>query len=247
MRPLFILLLLLTCHASAWASTITWDLRNAAGSSPHSVAGSGFGNVRTFTSGGLTLTATGWGLTGNSQTTLQNAYVGRYGTGLGICNQLEGSSCGDPSHQVDNGGQYDFMLFQVSQALLDFSITIDPFNSWDRDVTYYIGNVISPVDLTGKNMTSGLAGLNFSGPFQDWSTISSDPRTVTINTTGVNTILIGARMGGQNADTDIDRFKIAFFTGTTLNDPVESPEPSTFALLGLGLTAIVITTYKRAR
>lgn len=68
-----------------------------------------FGNIRTFTSGSLTITVTAWGTTGgtgaNANTLFQTANSRQYANlGLGVCDRIEGLGCSDPSHQVDNSG-----------------------------------------------------------------------------------------------------------------------------------------------
>ena len=92
------------------------------------------GNVRTFVSGGVTLSASAWGYTyGSSDNALQNAALGRWSTGLGACNRSE--SCGSPVHQVDNSGADDWVLFTFSEAVDVTSIRIDPYGTYDRDVS----------------------------------------------------------------------------------------------------------------
>lgn len=210
----------------------TWDFRSSS-STPSTSNGSGLGNLRTFTSGGVIVTVTSWGLTGNGLTTFQTAQTGRWGTGLGICNALEGAGCGDPAHQADNAYQYEFALFLFSAPLELIAITIDPFGAWDRDVTYYTGtNVSSSVNLTGVSL-AGLAGLGFSGPTHNDSTASADPRSVVINGSGLNAVLFGARLGG---DSYVDRFKIQSMTASLSEDPI--PEPATFVMIGTALVGL---------
>ncbi len=213
-------------------SGATWDFRSGSSTTSTS-SGSGFGNIRTFTTGGVVVTVTSWGLTGNSGTTFQTAQTGRFGTGLGICNQSEGASCDSPAHQADNYGQYEFALFLFSAPLDLVAFTIDPWGTWDRDVTYYTGtSVSSSVSLTGAGF-AGLAGLGFSGPTHNDSTSSTDPRLVLISGSGLNAVLLGARVGG---DSIVDRFKIKSMIGSVSDTPV--PEPSTFALIGFTLMGI---------
>src|SRR3972149_847137 len=66
-----------------------------------------FGNVRTYTSEGITITATAWGYTTAYPpgSALESAALGQWGTGLGVCDRLEGlSTCVHPGHQGDNIG-----------------------------------------------------------------------------------------------------------------------------------------------
>src|SRR3954452_17397616 len=99
------LLLILNCLAGQ-SATINWDFDSGSSTASSSI-GSGYGNSWAFSASGLAVVATGWGVTGNTNTTFQSAQLGRYGTGLGVCNRSEGLGCGDPEHQVDNSGQAD--------------------------------------------------------------------------------------------------------------------------------------------
>lgn len=212
--------LFLGAHTAS-ADTITFDFTGAQGGA---LGEGSVGNTRTFTSGGITLTVTAWGYTfGASDNALAAAALGRYSTGLGVCNTTE--SCEDPQHQVDNVGAEDWVLFQFS-ALVDVtSVRIDPFDTWDRDVSYFVGNAGIPLNLTGVTY-AGLGGVGFGAMQSDSASASSLFRDVSINGGFANALLFGGFLGGDDED---DRFKITSLTATTA-----VPEPGTMLLLVAG-------------
>jgi hypothetical protein len=220
------------------AANISWDFRSGS-STPSSSSGSGFGNTRTFTSGGVTVTVSAWGLTANNNTTFQTAQSGRFDAGLGICNQDEGLNCDDPIHQIDNGGQLDFYLFQFSAPVDPLTVVIDPFGVQDRDVSYYVGNATAPLNLTGVSL-AGLAALGLTGPTNNDGSPSGDPRTVQITSGVVNSMLFGARVDDSFLS-GTDRFKISSMTA----DPIHTPEPATIGLAGLALVGLAISRFRR--
>src|SRR5580700_5798843 len=134
---------------SAQATTLFVDFANSGGVQ----SGSGFNNIRTYTNSGVTVTVTGWSVTGNGKTTFQDANVGQYsGLGLGECDQIETINCSSPNHQVDNATAYDFVLFQFSSPVTPSTVTIQPYGTWDRDVTYYTGNAATGLNLNGVTL-----------------------------------------------------------------------------------------------
>lgn len=224
MREKLCLLFVLACAAMP-ASTVTWNFTGNGGT---------LGQSATFTSGGVTATVSAWGLTADSNTRFAAATLGQYSIGLGVCNATEGSSCGNPSHQVDNSGENDFVLIRFSAPIDPLSIVIDPYQTWDRDVTYYTGNIASG-SLGGLRL-SDLGGLGFGAQQNDNSTSSSDARTVSLTSGYVNALLIAPSV--PNSDGQVDRFKLTSLAGDYRVPGGNVPEPSTFALLGAGLVAV---------
>lgn len=214
----------------------------SAGATTWYLTGSGsegsVGNVRTFPHpDGITVTATAWSYYNGS---FQQARLGRWSTGLGVCNQLE--TCGSPVHQVDNTGQNEYVLFQFSTAIDPLTVRIDPWGTYDRDASYWTGKVTLPADrLLGETYSTLINTLKFSPRIDDFGSIDSGFRDVPITNSGpVNALLFGARYnGGWDGK---DYFKITKITG----DPVQVPEPSSVWLIGLGLLGLGWIT-KRAR
>ena len=206
---------------TASADTIIFDFTGAQGGA---LGEGSTGNTRTFTSGGITLTVTAWAYTfGASDNALAAAALGRYSTGLGVCNATE--DCEDPQHQVDNIGAADWVLFQFSAPVDVTSVRIDPFDTWDRDVSYFLGTAGGPLNLTGITYAA-LGGLGFGGVQNDSASASNLFRDVSINGGLANAMLFGGFLGGDDED---DRFKITSLSATTA-----VPEPATMLLLVAG-------------
>ena len=126
----------------------------------------------------------------------------------------------------------EFVLFQFSQAVDPASISITTYNQSDLDVSYYLGNVMPNVSLTGVNLAE-LAGLGFGGRIDDDVNSSATSRTVSIvNNAGVNALLVGARISG---DSGADYFKIKQLSVDTVSGV---PEPGTFLMTGAALVAL---------
>jgi hypothetical protein len=210
----------------ALADTITFDFTGVEGG-PTGLPGTS-GNVRTFTAGGVTLSVSAWGYTfGALDDALETARLGRWTTGLGSCNSQD-SPCASPIHQVDNEGADDWLLFLFSEPVDIGTVTVDPHGVWDSDVSYYVGNVSSPPDLTGIGY-AGLAALGFGPIFFDTAAPSGASREVGIAGGLANALLLG----GLQGETD-DFFKARGLSTET----VTVPEAGSLFLLLMGTTVL---------
>jgi hypothetical protein len=173
---------------------------------------------------GETVTANAWSVTGNGDTTLQTATLGQYsGLGLGVCNQAELPNCGAPQHEVDDNGQFDFVLFTFSSPVTSVTITIDPVCDCNTDASYYVANGLNPLGKTLAQL--GTATTNNE-------TTADTTRTITLTGlgSGVTSILFGASILGND-----NYFKIESLSAT---EATATPEPATFGLAGLVLIGL---------
>lgn len=221
-------LTLLATPASA-ASVFNTDASGGVETNPGN-----YGNTRTYTNAGLSAMFSGWGLTGGaSNTTFETAYLGYYGgAGLGVCDREEG--CGSPDHQVDNVGRENFVLVTFSSPVTNVSFVIDPYGTYDRDVSYWVGTGATP-NLNGATLVS-LASLGFGPQVNDNASPSSSARTVNVAGT-FSYVLFGAQVG---PDTD-DFFKIRSVTASAI------PEPGSAVLVGAGLLGLSLVARRRRR
>ncbi|MCZ4304665.1 PEP-CTERM sorting domain-containing protein [Zoogloeaceae bacterium G21618-S1] len=237
----------------AMAATTTWTFDGGSNTSGT------YGNVRTFSAGGVQVQASAWANTvGSSNTNVENAYLASYGSsGLGVRNrdadngtdQNEGVS---PEHAMDNNDRYDSILLSFSQAVNLAGVR----NGWysgdsDMSVLAYIGS--GAPTLTGGSYASLVSN--------GWVSISDlyNPGTSWAST-GTSLYsshwLVGAFNpafnGGSTGYAGNDYMKLYQAKGTICTAAGGAsggvcggtpgtgvPEPGSLALAGLGLLGVI--------
>ncbi|NET14104.1 MAG: hypothetical protein F6K08_15310, partial [Okeania sp. SIO1H6] len=92
------------------------------------------GNVRTFTQNGVSVDVSAFS-SNKSGGDWKKAYLGAYGSGLGVTNQNESGS----GHLVDNGGSNDYILFEFDEEVIVDKAFLD-YVSGGSDITVWIGD-----------------------------------------------------------------------------------------------------------
>lgn len=159
------------------------------------------GNIRTFTSGSITVNASGFS---RDRTTgaWASAYLGSYGGGLGVTDSSEGTGAND-THTVDNlDGRDNYILFEFNQAVVIDTAYLG-YVVTDSDMTVWIGTI--PNAFTSHQSLSDnlLAGLYSEYNFTTLTTA----RLADLNANGIlgNVIVIAADVSDTSPE---DHFKL---------------------------------------
>ena len=225
---------ILLAMGSPIAGASTWNF--ASGGTSFAATGNSYGNRLTFTQGPEKLTVTAWSDTARGGR-FGTAQIGRYSTGLGVCNRGERSITRcitrGLDHQVDNVRQRDLVLFVFDSPQAMQSLTIDPYGVWDRDVSFWVGSVSSGVSLSGLNFGT-LASLGFGTRVDSLNGPGDAPLTVGLGGLVGNALLVGA---GYPSDGAADRFKIRSLVTSAPMAVVPLPAAAWLFLSALGSIA----------
>jgi len=242
---------------------------------------SSVGNTRTFAanSGTNSVTASAWsntlGLDSTttlpitpSQGTLESAYLGLYGGGLGVKNRDGGSTNGNkgdsnewksPEHAVDNEARFDSVLFSFKTAVdlakveIGYIGDVAPITDSDITVLAYTGKGVPDLGDAKTTYTdpSNVTGLLNKG----WECIGhytnlTTGNPVTINTGDVTSAywLIGAYIpgwGDKGISSANDAVKVLALYDRN-KPPTGMPEPSALLLLGAALAGMWATRRRTA-
>jgi hypothetical protein len=203
------------------------------------------GNIRTYTTGGLTVQASGWTLSGNS---LGTSWLGQYSNGLGVTNDAESGWTLLNPYGIDNSNGLDFVLLVFSEAVTLQSAILTPVQAaWtpaDNDVTASFANAAGAFtpNPTAMSVTNpawlDLVAAAYSG---SGNTNSPFMTSLSSGENYANVWLIAA--SADNRDYRTDGFQL---TSITVGSRAV-PEPSTWTMMLLGFGVAGHSLRKRSR
>lgn len=159
------------------------------------------GNIRTFSSAGLSVKVSAFSRT-KSGGTWAPAYVGVYPGGLGVTDGAEGDGYGN-KHTVDNVDRLNYLLFEFSEPI-EIKRAQAGYVVTDSDMTFWVGTAPDPFN---NHITLSDSVLSALGYTEDDTTVSGSPRWATIDGVAKGNVLVIAAWPGD--DTPDDYFKIA--------------------------------------
>ena len=203
------------------------------------------GNIRSFSSGGITVQASAFSYNVN---TLEQAYLGWYSSGLGVTNQGEGAGNTNNNHTIDNVGRSDFIALVFSTAVNISSAQLTPYlvSTDPKDNDAFISYASLAGAYTSPNPTALALSNTVFGTLQtngyNVSGNNVSPYQTSLGSTGKygNVWVIGAAR--PNLDSNDDGFKLSAITVTTA-----VPEPATWAMMLIGFGMIGTGLRKKRR
>ncbi len=158
------------------------------------------GNILTFSSGGISVKASAFSRTDAGA--WSTAYLGSYGGGLGVTDNVEGSGAND-THTVDNIANDNYVLFEFSQSVIVDSALLGYVVN-DSDLTVWIGTMNDPFN---NHLTLSDSLLNSLGFREVNLTTLTGSRNADLNSLNLagNVLVIAAKVDEATND---DRFKI---------------------------------------
>jgi PEP-CTERM motif-containing protein/pre-peptidase len=154
----------------------------------------------------------------------------------------DSGSVGGFSWFLNQGSGVDFWQFSAT-AGSNITLRVDRLNgNLDPALSFYQGT--TGADTSAFNDAASFGGLTFIGslddenpPFVGVGNFSGDPfGTFAISTTGLYTVAVG---GSDSTDSGVYPYRITMSVNAV-------PEPSTYLLMALGLTAIGSMRRRRA-
>jgi hypothetical protein len=161
------------------------------------------GNIRTFTSGSLSVKASAFSRD-KSTGAWAAAYVGSYSGGLGVTDSSEGTGANN-QHTVDNSGRDNYVLFEFSESVIVDSAFLG-YVVGDSDVTVWIGSTANPFI---NHLTLSDAVLTSLG-FTEVNLGAGSTRTADFNNGEIagNVLVISAKKGDSDDYFKIEKLKV---------------------------------------
>jgi hypothetical protein len=176
-----------------WGSATTFDFSGS------SALSGTHGNVRTYTVGDISVKASAFSEVNGHW---QSAYLGAFGSGLGVTDRNEGDGGGD-RHTVDNIGRENFVVFRFNQDVVVDKAFLG-YVVGDSDISVWIGNVANAFNTSFSLNASVLSSLGFT---EVNNTSSGSARWADINAGDLsgNVLVVAASLADTTPD---DRFKL---------------------------------------
>lgn len=211
------------------------------------------GNILSYNDGaGINVQASAFSIVNN---TIQTAYLGAFGSGLGVTNSLEGNGSASNSHTADNyqatGTGFDFILLVFNKAVNLSAAVLTPFQvastAADNDAFVNRGTLANAFQATptAVSTANALAIANAAGGKNVAGNLGAGYST-SLNTPNAfsNVWVIGAARSSYTAiDGNADGFKLKSVTAVA--QPV--PEPATWGMMigGMGIAGMALRRRRR--
>ncbi|MBJ7900019.1 MAG: hypothetical protein GC158_08900 [Cyanobacteria bacterium RI_101] len=168
-----------------------------------------FGNVRSFSAGGVSVDVSAFR---NHNGSFSTAYLGLYGGGLGVTNAGESGA----DHRLDNGGSLEYILFEFNKDVIVDKVFLD-YVQGDSDISVWIG------DRDGADIANLSQSLLNSFGKEDNNGGSSD-RWADFNAAGKvgDTLIIAAKVGESNDSFKLEKLDLSTLGATTIGNYVNT-------------------------
>lgn len=205
-----------------------------------------YGNARTFSSGGISVRVSAWQATpnGSGGYSVNDAYLGRYGNGVGVTGVGDNNG-GNLLHTVDNaGGRFDFVLLQFDRIVSLTGATLNTYtlgNSTDNDA--FVSAGITALPWTSTLDLDSLPAIS-TALFSNGVSIKSAAgtpasRSFASYVQAGNIWIVGADFFNTDG---VDGFKM-----TNLIATPAVPEPATWAMMIGGFGFVGAMARRRSR
>ena len=242
----------LVCMASSAMASSTWDFNSCINTAANQTGAGTFGNSWSCvgSTAGNSVTATGWGgADATGSTGYQTANLSPIsGSGFGLASKYEAggltsgiASVQSPNHAIDNSPLNvtpDLVLLHFQSAVALATVTTG-WVSGDSDITLMAYNGTAPTML-GKDATNLTTG---------WALVENDAGTSVAGSRAVNATNVvsswwlvsaySSSFGAGTLDTTPDYFKLFSVASKDVTNTNKTPEPSSFALMGVALAGMV--------